>query len=400
MFIMTRHKKIIVAVIVLLYSNFFNGCKYKNNEVVNDTDQVVIKNFEDRYFNLDSMIDSVHYVPLETLDECLLGSVDQIRILNDTIYLGDFDNTKSIFVFSMSGKFLFKISKYGKGSDEYVYMNDFDIVDNKILIYDEKSYKFLFYNKDGSFSSYKRVNGFLGVSFNKIQENRLAFFRSDIYSKVDDAHELLITDNSGNIVERHFVFKPWIKPLGLRSFHFYAYGEDDYFCPTFGNTVYKFKGTEPMPYLTVDFGELNLTKDAVVKGAKDAYGFFRGEDYAVLNNFITTGKFLFLMFSYKGSGYNALLEYPDKLRNVGSGFMSTHDTDYLPLVPKCSYNETFVAFIEAHSIKNMVNAHLKTGKLQNTNIYKQLGGKIFQMEEVNNPILVFYTLKKLPNRKK
>ena len=47
----------------------------------------------------------VTIVPLETTDDCLIGQIDKIVVVGDTVFLLD-DQSKSILLFDRKGKFL------------------------------------------------------------------------------------------------------------------------------------------------------------------------------------------------------------------------------------------------------------------------------------------------------
>ena len=70
------------------------------------------------------------YIKLESSDSSLLGSVNQIEISGDRIYILDRDKTNSIFVFSMQGKFVQKLEAKGNGPGEFIAPQSFKIDSN------------------------------------------------------------------------------------------------------------------------------------------------------------------------------------------------------------------------------------------------------------------------------
>ena len=67
-------------------------------------------------------IDSVEVVPLETTGKALIGLVGKILLLpNGNVLI---KSTASMFMFSPEGKFLFQIGKNGRGSEEYLTIDD------------------------------------------------------------------------------------------------------------------------------------------------------------------------------------------------------------------------------------------------------------------------------------
>ena len=121
-----------------IYVDFKNG----SPTVVNSPDDL---------FNYSNYLDTVIYVQLETLDNCLIGDVKDIHLVNDRLLVGaDF---KSVFVFDLNGKFLSKVSRIGRGPGEYGKLAWFDVnpSNNEISIYDVSSHKILVYSVDGDF---------------------------------------------------------------------------------------------------------------------------------------------------------------------------------------------------------------------------------------------------------
>ena len=99
-----------------------------------------------------SIIEDVQYLKLEVNESCMIGKVDKILYRNDKYYIFDKDITKSIFVFRNDGKFLFKISKWGKGPGEYILPLDFDVDrSGNIYVYDNVRKNILRYGPDGDF---------------------------------------------------------------------------------------------------------------------------------------------------------------------------------------------------------------------------------------------------------
>ena len=71
---------------------------------------------------LDSLMDFVSYVKLETTGDNLVGAISQILFVKDKIIVVDSDVSKTITVYSESGKYLNKIGKLGQGPGEYAYL--------------------------------------------------------------------------------------------------------------------------------------------------------------------------------------------------------------------------------------------------------------------------------------
>lgn len=78
-------------------------------------------------------IDDISYIPLETNDRSLIGSINKIIYRNQRFHIFDRMNMK-IFIFDEKGKFLSVINKRGNAPGEYVEAIDMD-VDNDDHVY-------------------------------------------------------------------------------------------------------------------------------------------------------------------------------------------------------------------------------------------------------------------------
>lgn len=89
----------------------------------------------------------IRFIPLETRSDILIRRVDRLKVTDSLLFVLDIMQ-KTIFIFDKSGKYISKISKAGKGGDEYRNIDDFDpdesqkeiyVLDNltsRLLIYD------------------------------------------------------------------------------------------------------------------------------------------------------------------------------------------------------------------------------------------------------------------------
>jgi hypothetical protein len=57
-------------------------------------------------------LDSIEYIPLETSKTSLFGNISQLLITDSSFVISD-EDTKSILFFSLSGKFIKRVSKRG-----------------------------------------------------------------------------------------------------------------------------------------------------------------------------------------------------------------------------------------------------------------------------------------------
>ena len=108
----------------LLFSIFYIfliACSGQNQkgQTVCDLQTISIKEGEIEKLTDADVLNSIHFVPLETTDSCLVGGeIKQLEIFEGKIFL--LDMNAQIFAFNCSGKFLQRIGKRGPGPEEYV----------------------------------------------------------------------------------------------------------------------------------------------------------------------------------------------------------------------------------------------------------------------------------------
>ena len=114
-------------------------------------------------------IATVDYIKLETTPDCFLGEVDffnDVQLMDSCIFI---TSEFIVFRFDRNGKFLSKITRRGRGPNEYRSLKSvgIDHIKKEVLIYDYIGDKLLKYDYDGKFINsidLKDVNriGFLG----------------------------------------------------------------------------------------------------------------------------------------------------------------------------------------------------------------------------------------------
>ena len=98
---------------------------------------------------LSSVFSEYKIVGLETIDESMIGQeIEKIK-KKDGLYFISCDR-ESLFVFNEQGEFLFRIKEKGAGPNEYISLQDFDVLPNgEILVLDMQ--KLIHYSATGEF---------------------------------------------------------------------------------------------------------------------------------------------------------------------------------------------------------------------------------------------------------
>ena len=259
----------------------------------------------------------VHYIPLETTKDCLIGWANKVLIKNDRIYVADFNQAMALFIFDMKGNFLFKIDKRGQGPGEYVNFKDFDIQTNgDIYIFDHYRKKFLVCNPEGKYL-HEITTDFIFVDFclfgskmywTTLRDSGKSYANLAVYKMEDKQTEFILTDEE-------YLYDI---AIGYSSHKFY-YSPDSiiYYSPQVSEVIFSIDGDGIHPAI----GIKNLKKPSkylIEEWKKDFDDFFkynRSDGYFIeAINIYETDKYI--TFKIKDFPYNFTVLYNKQSRHT------------------------------------------------------------------------------------
>lgn len=151
------------------------GCGRKTSEPIDCLRIELPLKQEENKLNLSEIVDSIQYIPLETREECLIGSIDKILLTDENNYLiVDKEISSSIYLFDASGTFLNKIGNRGEANSEYTMMEDVSYYNGSVYVWDSASRKVVSYSEEGHFISSFGFD-YVAYSMAAINENEFAF---------------------------------------------------------------------------------------------------------------------------------------------------------------------------------------------------------------------------------
>ncbi len=161
---------------------------------------------EMKVLDVSMFADSVHYIPLETSEQSLIGKVDKLVIRDSLIYVLDRSKNRGIYVFSFEGKFLQKIGNVGQGPGEYAEPTDISIYGNTVYVYDQYTHRISLFDRDGNYLSAKKVP-FFSMGFHVFNDSTFVFNTPD----ADNYHlpalvgySVLLSDSTWKVRKRGF----------------------------------------------------------------------------------------------------------------------------------------------------------------------------------------------------
>lgn len=161
--------------ILILFVAFY-GCS--GDARIMDDNAIIIdipmkkENYE---FRLSEFVDSISYIPLETNDSCLIGSMDKLLVTDCYYYVVDKEITSSIFCFDKKGKFIRKVGQKGIGKGEYVSIDDVNVYNNKIYVLDSDLMKFFIFTLEGELEKEIKVD-YIAETFTVIDDSWICLF--------------------------------------------------------------------------------------------------------------------------------------------------------------------------------------------------------------------------------
>ena len=133
---------------------------------------------------LSVIVDSIKYVPLETTDLSVFGSMDKLIVTDRGEYLiADKEITSALYLFDADGRFLRKIGNKGGGPDEYIGLEDVAYYNRNIFIWDSKGRKILKYTMEGDVVATYGCK-YVAYSFSCVDEDNFVFYC--VFARNDD----------------------------------------------------------------------------------------------------------------------------------------------------------------------------------------------------------------------
>lgn len=316
---------------------------------------------------------------LETTSECVIGSIKKILIKNNYIYVFDKNVSKSLFVFDMSGKYLFKISPYGRGQGECMFLTDFDIYKNNIVFLSGFDRKLLLYDLKGNFEKEIKLESFGNKNLKVFSEN--LFLTTGCGAgkrKVEfwnEKGEIVGSYNNKYLPGTYGVLK------GLSILKDTAYVN-----MSFNDTIFAVtKNKEFYPFIYLDFGTKHFPLEKI-KNEKDLSKLYEEGYYYNILGIVINRDYIFLNLTIEKRITSFI--YNRKIHEGKEAKVLMYKGAMLGIMSG-DYANGFISSIDAYLLKSCVNNMKENGNKD----YK----KCLKLNSSDNPVLFIVTEKNHQN---
>lgn len=404
-----KYKKIIKDISYFVLALLLIDCNTKSNSDLSDIYKTIdssnyqnIRLVDNSNYKIDSLkFEDVKYIVLETNENCLIGQIKKIKFRRNNIFIYDREISNSLFMFDMNGKFIRKIGNRGKGPNEYITMEDFDLDDaDGIYIYDQPRCRIIKFNENGE--NVENINlPIWGVGFGLITDNlfyiRVANHLFDDNTLGDMAkYTLFYWDN----IKRKIVYaqfphqgENWLL-YGNEKAHSNSQ-KPTFYKPAYSDNIYELaKSGAILRYSIITdteripIDELNKMSDEEAHVAS-----WNGELGVSVTNFYETNSIISCSY-YKNKGGKKNFHHYFKSKKSGKVITGRHDyrTDIIGgYEPYGSYNEYFYNWINNSS--NFINAAKNNSSFNKGYGHLSIVNTLKTLKEDNNPLIVLFKIK-------
>lgn len=348
---------------------------------------------------LDTLINNLKLVELETNKNCLISEIFKMRINESYIYVFDM-RQKTLFLFSHEGKFVRRLDS-GQGPESPIEINDFTFdSDNNICILAAR--QLVVYDKDGNFIERRKIDS----NYDFIEYSHpvsIAYLKGDYYLWSGSVgrrylherpeHGLYKLNRDLEVTGKYIILH-----RGIGETHrFFEFKDSLYILPTYlKDTILTATPEGVEKKMVIDFKDRAISKHPMVRDyTKDesaiAYELAQNTNLCMgIRNFIATDKYFYFQYRCQDNGYEVYSNI-ETGRNITGRYFNSLNNDYSFLFPATSYKNQFVFYSEAYRLVNGIKEYQKKGSVPG-----YLQDKMQQLQTIKedaNPVVFFVSIK-------
>jgi hypothetical protein len=336
--------------------------------------KVDLKSWPKEADTLDNLVSKIRVIALETRPECLIGTIKGLYQNDQGFYL--LTDKIQIMHFDLTGRFIWKIDKKGKGPGEYQYIFDFALDDKGLILLDSSGKKLLFYDLNGQFiKEITNVPAGIGITCSGMEY--LAILHGRAASLPLQKRELSIIRLDGTAVSTFF---PFDKNEGMSLFSSFTRTSTGkvLFHPHFEPVIYEISGASIDTLIRFDFQQAPVHSFREMGEAAEFIG---------IRRIVDTDKTFAAIFQSKSESSLWLLNH----ETGNSKLLSSSGLFYgFPLsTPVWSNGKEFIDSRDALDIIEILG---KTDHGNLESLKRNIDGfnSLEQLNQDDNPVLIFY----------
>lgn len=344
---------------------------------------------------MDSIIDNVSYVKLQSTGDVLIGDVWKLWVTEDRIIVADYYKSQAVFVFDRQGKNLAVINALGRGPQEYTRISAVTLTPDRkrIVVFDNGSQKLLYYDLNGRYL-YKKQLGFWAGNLEYIDDENIVLVTYGTESTDKGLASYAGHNDMVYIVDTTLQIKKSMFPNRFDSEKYHMvepglkkFGDKVYVTPASSDTIYQITADTLFPRYWIDMRKVN--------GKSNFEGDMTDQKMQEIREQYT----LFYNDYIEGDDFSIFwVSYPPGFSKEACGTLYSHKTGKIHTVKirtiyalnihfytsQQAFRNQFVSAVPAYRIASdhtpMLGAELRS------EIQKDL-------TDEDNPVLLFYTLK-------
>ena len=402
---MKKYRLLLIAAFTL-----FLSCS-ESKEPDKDISIVPCKLEENAKLKFSDFVKSIELTPLETNKGCLINTIGKIIKYKDYYYIGSASTRiEKIFVFTEDGKFLYQLDKRGSGPDEYIAIEDFDVIkDFQVAITSNDNQSMYMYDLASDSCVFRKKldiypqNILFKDGYFYLLRGGTAFLSGDDYLVYKYNQEGEVVDHlfkGDELTRKIMTYTSSVRPL-------LTYNGYLFFTHPYSDKIYRLTNKQFVPAYLIDIGDRRIPINEF-KNANEIFEMHQivkkkqGIDnmlYYSLGNPIS----VFTFMDYKYDGYVTLYNHKTNQSKTATYWVDDllFKGNRMDLkawkLPKLYENGTLYYIAEPTELIEAMNDYKDRINTEEWNSFcnehPDIVEKIHQMKEDDNPVLVKLLLK-------
>lgn len=403
---------------LLLFCLVISACSRESSRESRSYQHIDASFSKEMTLKLSDFAESIQLIPLQTNEESLINKVGKIIVKNNRYYIGSASmRTDKILVFGEKGNYLYKLDKKGQGPDEYLEIEDFDVMENSnLLVLSHSDPRMYIYDIEHDLCLMNKRLDVYPLNL-IIMQDRIFLYNRSISPTISNGqneqskHILSEFDLQGNLIDSYFepdevVRKKvdYVHPInslnGCEQKIFFNYPWCD--------TIYEIKNQKLLPAFYLDYGDKKLPERIFKKEIKDIFDIVRdiknNQGIHIKKYYNITPHFIhFTIQDYENNGYIAFYDRKNDTTLIGHHIV---DDIYLTgnkytiqggQLPKNMDGDELIWTVEPNELKKACQAYkdraTKAEWMEFLSLHPDIVVVCENSRKDNNPILIRIKIK-------